>query len=171
MTKSPYSLFETDKTVEVQGVWLDYGHFRIQIRRAGGANTRFARVLESKIKPYRHAFNTGSLDNAIAHRLMVETYAETVVIGWEDVVDRSGEPLPFSVANCVRLFTDLPELFANVQEQATSLALFRAEEIEEAADFLDVAYDGSSNGAQKPSSSKLSRKTATESQPSTVGQA
>jgi hypothetical protein len=171
MTKSPYALFQTDKTAETEGVWLDYGHFRILIRRAGGANTRFARVLESKIKPYRHAFNTGSLDNSIAQRLMVETYAETVVIGWEDVVDQTGEPLPFTVANAVRLFSDLPELFSNVQEQATSLALFRAEEIEAAADFLDVASPGNSNGAQRQSSSKLSKRTAVESLRSTDGQA
>jgi hypothetical protein len=171
MTKSPYDLFETDKSAETQGVVLDYGHFRITIRRAGGANTAFARRLEAKIKPYRHAFNSGTLDDAIAKRIMVEVYAETVVIGWDDVTDRHGNPLPFTVPNCVQLFTDLPELFANVQEQATSLALFRAEEVEEAADFLPDGFNGNSNGAAKPTSSKPSPRKASGSAPLNEGQA
>ncbi len=122
---SPYVLFSTDTALESGGIALDYGSFRIRIARAGGANRKFAQVLEAKLKPHRRQIQTETLADEVAHRLIVEAYAEAVILGWDGVVDAAGQALPFTRDNAVRLMTDLPDLFRDVQEQATKAALFR----------------------------------------------
>jgi len=56
----------------------------------------------------------------------VEAYAEAVILGWDGVAGPDGAPLPFTRENAVKLMLDLPDLFRDVQEQATKAALFRA---------------------------------------------
>jgi hypothetical protein len=127
---SPYKLFETNTELEAgKGVKLQYPGFSITINRAGGANKKFAQVFAAKMKPHRQRFERGLMDNETGDRIVIESYAEGVVIGWEGVTDREGNPIPFSVENCVKLFVDLPELFEDVRSQATAAATFR-EEIE-----------------------------------------
>ena len=70
------------------------------------------------------------MDNDVADKITKEVYAQTVVLGWENVEDENGEELEFSVANCIKLFTDLPELWSDIQQQATRASLFRAEILE-----------------------------------------
>jgi len=61
---------------------------------------------------------------------MAEVYAETVLLGWTGVADENGTPLPFTKENCVKLLTDLPDLFRDIQEQAQRVANFRAADLE-----------------------------------------
>ena len=129
---SPYALFSTSPALETDGITLDYGAFRIRIARAGGANRKFQQVLEAKLKPHRRQIQTETLADEVAHRLIVDAYAEAVLLGWDGVADAEGQPLPFTRENAIRLMTDLPDLFRDVQEQATKAALFRRQA--EAAD-------------------------------------
>lgn len=125
---NPYKFFGTDKSLESEkGVTLEYPGFSITIHRAGGANKKFARVLAEKMKPHRQKFERGLLDDETSHKILVETYAEAVVVGWKDVTDQSGKKMPFTVANVIKLFTDLPDLFDDVKSQAASAAVFRQE--------------------------------------------
>lgn len=130
---SPYTQFATDTSLETDGVILDYGDYQIRIARAGGANKRFGKVLEAKQKPYRRQIQNETLDEEIAKRLLAEAYAEAVILGWSNITGPDGQPMAFSKPNCVRLLTDLPDLFADIREQSAKVALFRREEIEEAA--------------------------------------
>lgn len=130
---SLYNQFKTDPELEKAGLWLEYGpnskkqEQRIRIARAGGANTQFQKRMEALTKPYRRQIQTEIIGNDVVQRLMRQAYAETVVLGWENIEGPNGEDIPFSVENCVQLFTDLPDLFTDVQEQAQKAVLFRAE--------------------------------------------
>lgn len=131
---SPYDLFDTDDNLETgAGVALDYPGFSITIHRAGGANKKFSRVLTEKFKPHRRKHESGVLEEDIANRILAEAFAETVIIGWKDVKGRDGKPLSFTKTNCIKLLIDLPELFKDIQEQASNFATFKqeVEEIEE----------------------------------------
>jgi hypothetical protein len=128
---NPYELFSTNKELEAgAGVALDYPGFTIFINRAGGANKKFAKALDTRMKPHRQRFERGMLDEETSLKLLVEAYAEGVVVGWEDVKDKNGKNMEFNFDNCVKLLTDLPDLFADIQEQASNVSLFR--EMEEA---------------------------------------
>lgn len=130
---SLYNQFGTDKKVEKEGVILQYGNtddgkpIQIKICRAGGANVAYNKAMETKTKPYRRQLQNGTLDIEVMTSILREVYADTVVIGWSNVEGADGKPMAFTRENVIKLFTDLPELFADVQEQATNLALFRAE--------------------------------------------
>lgn len=133
---SLFRLFKTNPNLEREGVLLEYGEnskgkpIGIRIARAGGANVQFQKRLDVLVKPYRRQIQTETIDSKQIEKLMRQVYAETVVLGWENVEDENGDELTFSVDNCVRLFDALPDLFSDIQEQAGKAALFRAELLE-----------------------------------------
>ena len=133
---SLYTQFETDREIEKTGIVLDYGFnskkqpIQIRMARAGGANERYSKLLELRTKPYRRQIQNETLENAVAEKITKEVYAQTVVLGWTGVEDRDGNEMPFTQENCVKLFTDLPDLWSDVQSQSTRASLFRAEILE-----------------------------------------
>ena len=128
MARNVYAAFETSKPLESDGIAVDYGDFRFTIARAGGSNRRYLYALERKMRPHRRALAAGVLDEEVATRLLAEAYAEAVILGWDGVTDRDGNALPFTRENCVRLLLDLPELFADLREQAEAASNFLAAE-------------------------------------------
>lgn len=124
--KSPYDLFKNNENLEAgQGVTLEYPGFSITIHRAGGSNKKFANILSAKMKPFRHQLDRGIMDDEVSARILRESYAEGVVIGWNNVKDAEGNDMPFSKENVIKLFTDLPDLFADIRTQAENVSLFR----------------------------------------------
>lgn len=142
---NPYQMFAVDKRTEQEGIFVNYGDFRLRIARAGGSNQRFRRLLQAKLKPYRHQLDNETMDDAVSELLFRECYAEAVVQGWETkVVAEDGtekwEPwletpdnprLPFTVENCVKVLTDLPDMFRDLQAVAGKAAHFRRIEEDE----------------------------------------
>lgn len=141
-----YKSFKTDKGLEQAGVYLDYGKFRVKVARAGGSNKAFQRMLEAKLRPFQRAIKTETIDPELAEKIMLEVYAKTIVLSWETKVKDeatgvekweplmqtvSGEMVKPSADELVKLFKALPDLFADIQDQAGKAAVFR-EEINEA---------------------------------------
>lgn len=135
-----YDTFETDSNLEVEGVILDYGDFRIRVAHSGGANKKFIALMETKLKPLRRGLETGAVSNDRAAAIMMEIFAKTIVKSWETMVDgeykvgiedRDGNLLPFNEENVLQTFRNLPKLFQDVQEQAGSIANFRVADLEE----------------------------------------
>lgn len=140
---SMYSLFKTDTSLEQSGIYLDYGTFRVKIARAGGANKRYAKLLETKTRPYRRAIETETLDNNRGQALLQEVFAEAVILNWEvkdeakdtwktGIEGPNGDILPYTTENVLAAFRLLPDLFLDIQSQASKVALFR-EDAQEAA--------------------------------------
>lgn len=133
---SLYKQFRTDEKLEKEGIFLELGvtddgkPILIRIARAGGANVAFAKTMEAKMKPYRRQLQTETLDSKVAEKILMEVYAATVVLGWENVTDEHGKELNFTPENCVKLFTDLPDLYAEIQQSSQKVALFRQMERE-----------------------------------------
>jgi len=137
--------FATDVGLETKGIYIDYGNDRILIARAGGGNKKFARLLETKTKPFRRAIAVGAFDGDRSLAILREVYAEAVVLGWEVNKGTDVEPkwekgidpadagltgeklLPVNRENVLKVFANLPDLFLDLQQQAQAGALFRAE--------------------------------------------
>ena len=134
-------IFNTDENLESgEGIELDYGDCgTIIIHRAGGANRKFQWVLAAKFKPYERQMRTKTMKEAVSRRLLAETYAETVLVGWRGVKDASGQDLPFTSENATKLLLDVPELFEDIREQAYDVSNFRREQVEETAKNLPTA--------------------------------
>lgn len=127
---SPYAMFGTDKNAEKAGIILDYDTFEIRIARAGGSNVKYTKTLDAISKPHRRAIANETIAPETVKRIFREVYAKSVVLGWKNMVDRQGNVIPFNVANCIRVFEDLDDLFLDVQEQAQKAALFKSDIVE-----------------------------------------
>lgn len=132
---SLYNTFKTDQNLESgKGVDLDYGDgVVITIHRAGGSNKKYSTLAAQKLKPYARKINNGTADADVIERVMAEIYAEAVIVGWKGVTDSEGKAMKFTKENAVKLLTDLPDLFADIQAQADKISNFRAEQTEEVA--------------------------------------
>lgn len=144
---SLYKTFGTNDAAETQGITVDYGDSRFLIARAGGANQQFKKNFAAKIKPYRRQIDNNTIDDSVATRLMAESYAETVILGWQSKIKNEdgeevwvdtlegpdGQAMPFTKENCTKLLMDLPELFTDLQHMAGQAANFREAELEEDA--------------------------------------
>lgn len=127
-----YKAYETDEKAEKEGIVIDLGlnskeePIQIRVRRAGGANTRFAKVFEQKSKPYRRQMEIpGALDPKVSDRVMREVYADSVILGWTGVEDRDGNDMDYNRDNVIKLFEDLPDLFRLIVKDSQNEALFR----------------------------------------------
>ena len=128
---SIFDVWGTDAVMETAGVWIDYGSSgKFLIARSGGANTKFAKVLEFKMRPYRRQMDQGKLDNEIANKVLMETFIEACLLGWENLTYQDDKAIKFSKENAIRLFTDLPDLFNDLREQSAKMATFQQEEVE-----------------------------------------
>jgi hypothetical protein len=100
----------------------------ITIRRAGGANTAFTQRYEALTKPYRRAIQVDAMDQDVMKDIMCQLYAETVVVGWEGVLDVDNvTPLPFTVENCIRLFKAAEPVFTEVVNTSMNASVYRDE--------------------------------------------
>jgi len=135
-----HELFKTNPNLESgEGIVLDYDNrVRIHIRRAGGSNRQYQKVLETVTAPFRRAIDTGMLSQERAEELFMEIFARAVVLRWEGVeqgdLDGSDDTAEviFNYDNCMKLFHTLPDLFRDIQEAAGKASLFRMQ-VEEAA--------------------------------------
>lgn len=135
-----YDIFQTDEDLEVSGIWIDYGDFRVKIASAGQGNKKYVRYAEKALKPVRRAMQAGALSNERSLSIMSDIFAKTIVIDWQVKVEGNwktgiegpdGEIIPFNYDNVKKVFEDLPNLFIDIQEQANSIANFRKIELEE----------------------------------------
>lgn len=132
--KSIYDKFATDQKAEKEGIVLDYGDgMEIRIARAGGSNTKFESLVQSKLRKYESLRKHDLLEIAVLRPIMREIYAEAVVLGWKGVTDKDGNDLPFNKENAIQLFTDLPDLFEDIVVQSQRAALFRQNVLEDEA--------------------------------------
>jgi len=92
---------------------------------AGGANKRFQKLLERRLEPHQRAIQSGLMDESLARKILAECFAETVVIGWDGVTNRAGQPIAFSKDACTALLLDLPDLFDELRDQAVKTSNFR----------------------------------------------
>jgi hypothetical protein len=131
-----YAAFITDPQFEKQGVYVDYGNFRVKLTRTGGANEDYLKTLQAKAKPYARAVAAEAVDESILKAILLDVFAERVIVSWETKNDEgnwvtglylkdSDELVPSSVENIKKALIQFPNLFAEFQEQANKLSTFR----------------------------------------------
>lgn len=130
-----YDAIRTDKGLEENGIWLDYGPFRLLCARSGGANRKFAKRLEAKTRPYQRALKNETIDPDVVDRLMRELFAETVILDWNVKDDKGqwvrGIELPdgsvgsVTPENVAAVLADIPDVWTDIQNEAQKAANYR----------------------------------------------
>jgi len=75
--------FASDKNIEIEGSWCDYGSFRVLLARAGGSNQRYIKALQKAAKQLGVHQNNIEANRAIERSLM----ADYLILGWQTKVD------------------------------------------------------------------------------------
>lgn len=139
--------FKTDKTAEVEGVWMDVAvndhngkPVRIKLARMSQTNKRYTKALNTATRPHQSAIQNDALDNDLAKKMLQEVFAETVLLDWENLPksdltgdDADTELLPFSKDNAMALFTEMPDLYDDWESRANKASAFRETEQEKGA--------------------------------------
>ncbi|AVI05135.1 putative structural protein [Vibrio phage VP06] len=142
MTKktSPFAMFRTSTNDEVNGVYVNYGSFRVLVAYAGGANTAFNRLLQKLGKPYLKLIKSGNLPEEVTKEIDEKLYSQTIVKGFQ--VDESevgadepkwvtgipteeGDVVEFNEENLIKLFRELPHLFEDIKAFAQDMSNFK----------------------------------------------
>ena len=141
-----YQQYQTDPTAEAEGVWVrDLAPgFHVKIARLN--NPKHKAVSLRLARPFRAQIDRDTLSEEKADELVVQALAETIVMDWEGGTDEAGAALEPTLANKVKLLTDLPDLRADIVQAAKTQDLYRAESIEAAVKNSKGSSAGSSGG-------------------------
>jgi hypothetical protein len=141
-----YDQYEANPDLEANGIWLDYGTFRVRTRFTGGANKAYTKVLEATMKPFRRVIDQGALPEERSKSLLMGVYAKTIVADWETAEEtmedgtikwkkgietKDGTLIPVNPQNVLMTFQNLPNLFLDIVNAATSATNFRLANLEE----------------------------------------
>lgn len=126
-----YSSFQTDDELEKRGIVLDFGNGEwVRIARMGGGNKKFIQLFEASMKPFRRAFELGTMDNEKAAEILHECFAKAIVLEWH-ITGPDGKEIEFNVENAKRVFKELPEFFATIRQEAEKRSNFNRQALEE----------------------------------------
>ena len=136
---SLYKQFATNTDKEIEGIEVQMTEAEnadgsiptFVVSRMGKSNKRYSKALEAATRPYRRQIELGTMNNDKAEEIFLGVFVDTVLKGWKNVRDEDGKPLEFTKAAAVKLFTDLPEVYERLQEEAKLSANFRDAALEE----------------------------------------
>jgi hypothetical protein len=136
---SLYKQFATNSEKEMEGVEVQMTEAENEdgsiptfvVSRMGKSNKRYSKALEAATRPYRRQIELGTMNNDKAEEIFMGVFVDTVLKGWKNVRGEDGKPLEFSKAAAVKLFTDLPEVYERLQEEAKLASNFRDNALEE----------------------------------------
>jgi hypothetical protein len=151
-----YEHYQTDPNLEKEGVWTEFGDFRVRIAHAGGANSEFVKQTEATFKPYQRQLSNGNMDRDVLNRLSMKVAVRTIVRGWQvQDTDEDGDPkfdeddgLPIwidgihaeegsvledTIENRLNAFRALPHLYDEISRVASEMTAFRTMLREEAS--------------------------------------
>lgn len=137
-----YKMFSTAADLEKEGVWMDFGDFRVCVSRAGKGNDRYVAKMMEVQRKYKQQLQRQTLTPEQHDEALRRVYADCIVTGWRGVTDRNGKKLPFNSDNVFTLFTELPDFFETIREFSENFANFREQELEDTAKNSAPASDG-----------------------------
>ena len=144
-----YSVYQADSALESEiGIELNFGPAQFIVKRAGGSNKQYQSVLRTLSTPYRRQIQNETIDPDKLNQMFMRVYARSVVLGWKNVTDREGNELPFSEANFIKIMTDLPDLWRQLQEECDRLTNFRIAANAEDGEALGNSSSGILPGVQ-----------------------
>jgi hypothetical protein len=131
-----YKTFGTSPKAENAGVWVevdvteDNKPIRFLVARQNRVNAKYSATLARVIGPYRQQLANEQVSEALSRQLNIQVFCESVLLGWENVTDRNGKPLTFSIGNAIGLMTELHDLYELLNTKSQSLVLFKDKALE-----------------------------------------
>lgn len=152
---SIYDLYETDTSLEEEGVWVEIGG-GVNVKVAALGNKNHQKAMEKMFAPYKAQRRNGSLDAEIEEDIHTKAIAKAVLVDWEGVTDREGDILPYNFENAYKILADesLKRFKGNILFLAKEAETFKKQEQEEAVKNSSKSSDGTSNTGTKSKKSE-----------------
>lgn len=139
---NPFEMFETNDDLEKDGVWQNFGSFKVLLARSGGRNTSwYKEVSKAAKKAGKATFDAIDTDEKVD--IIRTIFCKSVIKDhqvknedgeWEQgvYIKENGKPVvvPFNTENMKKCLEQLPEYFNKLQEWADNYKTFQ-EKIEE----------------------------------------
>lgn len=131
---SLYGTWGTDPILATKGIIVVYpldggGEVEFKIKKAGARNVEWKKLYNQIMKPHVDELTEETLTEEENGLLLSEIYAKSVVLDWKGVNDDQGNPVPFTVLNCMELFQFMPEVLSNIITDSHLRSNFRDEEM------------------------------------------
>ena len=134
---NPFNMFETNVNEELDGVWNDFGDFKVLLARAGGKNTIWFKEMNKEVKEAGVA-TVDALDDGQLETLIRKVFVKSVIKDHQ-IKDEKGkfkqgvcvrkkekvEIVPFTVENTILMFEQLPEYYKKLSKWAEDYRTFR----------------------------------------------
>lgn len=119
-----YKQFKTSDQAEEQGVWVPLSATaRIKVART--QNPRHSACLKRLTTPYlKPGMRTSDLAEEVFTEIARRASAETLLVGWEGMLDQNDQPMPYSVEAAYDVL-GMKDFYALVYQAASSFENFR----------------------------------------------
>ena len=133
-----FSVYEYDKEAEKAGVAIHIDGATFVCRRAGGANRKYRAALAASSLVVRELLMSNDPEKQLEgeDEATLLAYADAVVVGWDNIADRNGDPWPFTRENFLELMRACPDLWNALRMEARALSNFRAKTAAETGEAL-----------------------------------
>lgn len=120
------------KKVE-NGVLVDYAA-GIKLRIASSDNLQYKNYRDRLLKPHTRRIRSKSITSSEILDIIKPAAAKHLLVGWENIEDENGQPIPYSEAKAFEFFQDptLSDLYSFVTETAGEAEVFRLELMKDA---------------------------------------
>lgn len=130
-----FNLYETDKELEKNGVWIEYpGGEMFKVARIGTSESSYNKLLRQKTKQYKRKIDTDTMDFDVLSKIMMDVFAQTSLRDWKNVKEKDSDGkeklIDFSPENALELMRRLPDLFDDLHTQAQALSTFQKEAVD-----------------------------------------
>lgn len=126
---------------EKKGVWKDYKGSKFLIAHTN--NPGFQKLYSRLQLPHRKAIDKGRLDPDISLDIIVKSLSKHVLLDWKDVVDNSGNSVPYSIESAEKVLRTNTEFREFVTEVSTDIGQFVEEERKELGESAGTSLNGS----------------------------
>jgi hypothetical protein len=125
------SKFQTSKSAEEEGIWVDVDGNGTKVKVARINNARYKKYFQKITKPYKRQIRNGTLAEELAEKLLVDALANTILLDWQGFT-KEGADFPYSVDNARSFLQESADFRDFVSDAANEMENFRGEELEEA---------------------------------------
>ena len=124
-----FKKYETNVTLEREGVDVTIEDCVFTIKRAGGNNRAYryalAKIAAKNPDVFNEDIEEGERFN-LHEDLQIEACASSILCGWKNVMGRDNKPLIFNEGNALDLLKTCPDIWDQIKEAAADESLFKA---------------------------------------------
>lgn len=99
---------KTDLQKEDKGVWIDF-ESGIKLKIARARNSAYRELMRQLTEPHQQKIREGEMEIEVLEDLLKQVRAKTILLGWENIEDKTGMTILYSPEQALAFFND-PEL-------------------------------------------------------------